>query len=312
MKCYDVAGWHLTSAFPLPGLPEVERRDPVDIEIVSGEVPARLVGEVVVDHLVFTVGRDGTVLMTIPGLLRILIAFGRRATVHTLLEREDAGIGMLLRGPVLAILARQRGLLPFQASAIRYGDGAVALLGPSGCGKSVLTAMLARRGLEVLSDGLCLIEPGSDGGMVHPLSPALRLWRDAWTALGFDDSEMVSCRPDGGYGFTALPPASPMPPLPTLPLRAIVNVRAREEMPGEELMGGLRPAETLARLSLALTARPALVVGPLARHLGGQLAGVAAAARLVAARSAESWERAGRLADDILDHLGSDGEGMRR
>lgn len=307
MKRYDVAGWHLASAFPLPGLPEAERRDLVDIEIVSGAVPAGLGGDVVVDHLVFTVGRDGTVLMTIPGLLRILIAFGRRVTVHALVEQGDGDIGMLLRGPVLAVLARQRGLLPFQASAIRYGDGAAALLGPSGCGKSVLTAMLARRGVEVLSDGLCLIAAGPDGGIVHPLSPALRLWRDAWTALGFGDSEVVACRPDCGYGFTASHPAAP-----TLPLRSIVFVRSCEEMPGEEVMVGLRPAEMLARLSLALTARPALVVGPLARHLGGQLAGVAAAAHLVAVRSAESWERAERLADDILERLGSDGGGMRR
>lgn len=310
MKRYDVAGWHLASAFALPGLPETGGHGPIDIEIISGDVPAWPDGNVVVDHLVFSVGRDGTVMMTIAGLLRILIADGRRVTVHTLVEQEDASIGMLLRGPVLAVLARQRGLLPFQASAIRHGDGAVALLGPAGCGKSVLTALLARGGPEILSDGLCLIAAGPDGATIRPLSPALRLWRDAWTALGLDDAKVAACRPDRGYGFVTPHPAAATPPSSTVPLRAIVFVRARGEMPDEELTDGPRPVEALARLSLTLAARPALVAGPLARHLGGQLAGVAASARLLAARSAESWEEAERLADGILDRLGNDGGGI--
>jgi hypothetical protein len=78
---------------------------------------------------------------------------------------EDATTYLL--GPVLGILLRLRGTICLHASAVAFGEGAVAFVGPSGAGKSTTAAILAQRGCSVLSDDIvALVE---EGGTFHVL-----------------------------------------------------------------------------------------------------------------------------------------------
>lgn len=307
---YLFGGWRLASDFPIPALPTAAKGD-ADVKIVAGRVPAQLEGAVAASHPVLSVGTDGTVLLTIPGLLRILIEDACRVTVDVLANQVDVSIGMLLRGPVLAILARQRGMLPFQGSVVRLGDGAIALLGPSGCGKSVLAALLAQRGFEVLSDGLCLMTPDPDGTTIQPLSPVLRLWPDALAALDVPALEVRPYRSDGGYGFVTMSPATASPPMLPVPLRGIFVLCIDKCRCKDVAIVGLRPAETIGRLSATLSARPAMVAGPWGRDVGKQLATVAAAGPVMAIHPAENWAQGALLTDAILDYLSGGIEGKQ-
>ena len=56
-------------------------------------------------------------------------------------------------------------------AAIGWGDGAIALLGQSNSGKSVLSAHMAARGIEVLSDDLVALDVIGDTIKVYPGYP---------------------------------------------------------------------------------------------------------------------------------------------
>ena len=93
-------------------------------------------------------------------------------------------------GPVWAMLAMQRGLLPLHASAnkARTGDDVHAFTGCSGAGKSTLAAGLAAHGCSLFSDDVLFLDPASFGktGLCWGL-PRLRLWPDALTMLGMGE-----------------------------------------------------------------------------------------------------------------------------
>ena len=83
------------------------------------------------------------------------------------LTLEDTATYLL--GPVLGILLRLRGVTCLHASAVAFGEKAVAFVGSEGAGKSTTAAALARRGHAVLSDdvvalaernGIVLCAPG--------------------------------------------------------------------------------------------------------------------------------------------------------
>ena len=89
-------------------------------------------------------------------------------------------------GPVWAMLAMQRGLLPLHASAnmARMGDDVHAFTGPSGAGKSTQAAGLAAYGYPFFSDDVLICDPTSFGETVLCYGlPRLRLWPDALTML---------------------------------------------------------------------------------------------------------------------------------
>jgi hypothetical protein len=95
-----------------------------------------------------------------------------------------------LLGTIFVVLCQQRGLLPLHASAVSTEpvngrQGAIAFLARSGQGKSSLAAHLAQRGLRVLADDVCLIDPApADDLMVIPSAPWLKLWRNSLQHLG--------------------------------------------------------------------------------------------------------------------------------
>ncbi len=93
------------------------------------------------------------------------------------LRIEDATSYLL--GPVLGLLLRFRGLTCLHASAVAFGDCAVAFVGSEGSGKSTTAAALARNGHPVLSDDIVALT--SLGGAFHvlPAYPQLWLWPDS-------------------------------------------------------------------------------------------------------------------------------------
>ena len=66
------------------------------------------------------------------------------------LQIEDTATYLL--GPVLGILLRLRGVTCLHASAVAFGETAVAFVGSEGAGKSTTAAALARHGHAILSD----------------------------------------------------------------------------------------------------------------------------------------------------------------
>jgi hypothetical protein len=97
------------------------------------------------------------------------------------LEIEDTATYLL--GPVLGILLRLRGVTCLHASAVAFGDTAVAFVGSEGAGKSTTAAALARHGHVILSDDVVALAEHDGSFFVHPAYPYLCLWPEAVESL---------------------------------------------------------------------------------------------------------------------------------
>ena len=94
---------------------------------------------------------------------------------------EDAATYLL--GPVLGLALRLRGVTCLHASAVTFGNRAVALAGSEGAGKSTTAAALARRGHPVISDDIVALVEREGAFFVLPAYPYLCLWPDSVNIL---------------------------------------------------------------------------------------------------------------------------------
>ena len=119
-----------------------------------------------IDGTQFWLSRDGTeVWATWPSNLAI----------------EDAATYLV--GPVLGLLLRLRGVTCLHASAVAFGERAVAFVGSEGAGKSTTAAALAQRGHAVLSDDVVALAESDSSFFVHPAYPYLCLWPESVESL---------------------------------------------------------------------------------------------------------------------------------
>lgn len=104
------------------------------------------------------------------------------------LQIEDATSYLL--GPVVGLLLRFRGLTCLHASAVTFGNCAVAFVGSEGAGKSTTAAAMARNGHPVLSDDIVALT--NRGGVFHvsPAYPQLWLWPDSVETI-FGSTEAI-------------------------------------------------------------------------------------------------------------------------
>ena len=181
---------------------------------------------------------EGRLLFTAVSGIRFLLVDGRSVRYdwppgsdsHAMkLKAENT-----LLGPVWAMLAMQRGLLPLHASAnkARTGDAVHAFTGCSGAGKSTLAAGLAAHGCSLFSDDVLFLDPASFGetGLCWGL-PRLRLWPDALTMLGKGELG-PRLRSVGPGGKTHAEPCH-VSPVPSGRLRTLCLLADDAARPGE-------------------------------------------------------------------------------
>jgi hypothetical protein len=78
---------------------------------------------------------------------------------------------------------RLRGVTCLHASAVAFGENAVAFVGSEGAGKSTIAAALAQRGHAVLSDDVVPLTERNGSFFVHPAYPYLCLWPESVESL---------------------------------------------------------------------------------------------------------------------------------
>jgi hypothetical protein len=164
------------------------------VSIRLGEVPRAIAGALLS-------GDDCQVapteyLLEIPGTARYYVRNGNEVRLDIAARAPVADVSTFLLGSVFGVLCHQNGLLPLHASAVQSGGIVIAFLGVSGAGKSTLAACLQRRGCRIVSDDICLLQPGSDSGedsesgppseplRVIPVAGWLKLWNESLQYLG--------------------------------------------------------------------------------------------------------------------------------
>jgi hypothetical protein len=182
---YLLGGISLVSQIAFPELPQIrlEHATPYPVNILLDEVQDEWPNAVELDPDCFAT--PSQYFLRIRGVARYLVTEGREIVVCRDANAQLLDVRGYLLGIIFSVLCQQRGLLPLHASAVRGRDGVVAFLGRSGQGKSSLAAHLAQRGLPVVADDICLIDPGQpEEMMVLPTAPWLKLWRNTLQNLG--------------------------------------------------------------------------------------------------------------------------------
>jgi hypothetical protein len=217
MPRYLISGLTVESEDAIPGgidLPsDVE---PADVVIARGEVPLVL-AEAMVRGPNWQLA-EGRILLTVPGLIRILIEDGRSIT-HAAEGGADIEDGLpFVVGMAFGALLHQRGDLVLHASVVDIGGRAVAFCGVSGSGKSTLAAALDLNGHALVADDICRVTFEQSGRpLAQPDGRRLKLWADATGALGLDERRGPQLRQRFGKYYVKPVGASGAP----LPLAAL-------------------------------------------------------------------------------------------
>ena len=125
---------------------------------------------------------DGTLFLVDEGVTKIWAEAGPDLTV------EDAIVYLL--GPGMGFALRRRGRTPLHASALVFGQRAVAFMGSAGAGKSTTAAALALRGWPVLCEDVCALEESEGTWHVLPGYPRVCLWPDSVRNLFSSEDEL--------------------------------------------------------------------------------------------------------------------------
>ncbi len=254
-RILDFAGWRFQSDFAIPGAVAVESATEAAADIVITGCPVPPAGGDGTGHPVWKVAPAGQVQLDLPGIGRFLIAEGCRVAVAPAPAANLHTIGFLLGGPVLAVLLRQRGLLPVDGAALGWETGALLLAGPSGQGKSLLAAALARKGWPVLGDGVLAVAPSASQPALIRCWPRLRLWQCGARTLGIDISNYPPLRPGEARVDTIWPEVGRAPSL----ITGLVIVLNRASAPRCERIS---PAQAVTKLAQSVWSRPAYADTP--------------------------------------------------
>ena len=169
-----------------------------DVTIRRGPVPDSL------PKLAWTTPRyqyaEGRLLFTAFNGVRFLLEDGRMVRYAWPSDLDAAttraqAVNTIL-GPVWAMVAMQRGLLPLHAGAnkARAGHDVHAFTGQSGAGKSTLAAGLSAHEYPLFTDDILVLDPASIGETCRCWGlPRLRLWPEALTMLGGAESGPRVC-----------------------------------------------------------------------------------------------------------------------
>jgi hypothetical protein len=212
---YTVFGLLLRSNLRIPGLtPERTSSKSPDVEVQLGVAPGtidRIPGEL--EELIYAssdITESGEPALRIwkianGALLRLDYFDGMhfwldsKGTSIWAVWPEDLSledVATYILGPVLGLLLRLRGVPCLHASAVAFGDSAVAFAGSEGAGKSTTAAALADRGHAVISDDIVAIVEREGLFYALPAYPYLSLWPESVTILYGSEKKLPAFSPN--------------------------------------------------------------------------------------------------------------------
>jgi hypothetical protein len=211
----------------------------------------------------------------------------------------------LIAGAVCALVHELRGVPCLHASAVAFGDRALALMAASGTGKSSLAAQLVSSGGALLCDDIVPLQLGPGGCCVVPGYPQVRLGPEA-AALFAGSGKPVSGtvgaeHPSDRSGKRFLTPFS-FRPTPT-PLAVAYVLERDPDAQGPILLRQLGPTESLIELvRFSYCARLVEKLGLQARRLP-QLAEVLRHTRVRHLRIPSDLQRLGEVHEALARDL---------
>lgn len=186
MYKYCGFGLNIAAEIEIPELLSADFDKP-DIEIVLGNTPGTLQGELLINRRFFSLTLNEYILK-VKNVCYYYAGFGNTIIVQPEPDADERSVRLFLLGSVMAALLYQRGSIPLHASAIIKEGKLVLFTGNSGAGKSTLAAHLQKKGYQVFTDDICVLLSQNDNNIYGVASyPMIKLWEDAIHKLGSDD-----------------------------------------------------------------------------------------------------------------------------
>ena len=260
---HAVYGLSLRSNVSIPGLKELPpAAAPPDLEIHFDMEPDASATTSAVRELIFSssvksetgiptlqiwkVSQAGCLeLEYLDGMKFWVDAHGRHvwATWPATLTIDD--VAAYLVGPVLGLVLQLRGIACLHASAVAFGDYAVAFAGGDGAGKSTTAAAFACRGHAVISDDVVGVVEKSGSFYVVPAYPHLSLRQDAVELLYGAEKKLPTFSRNLDKRRLALDSNGLKFAEKALPLEAIFILGDRSEDGNAPFVASLTPREAL-------------------------------------------------------------------
>jgi hypothetical protein len=210
---YTLCGLRLLADGEIPGLVPCAFPVPADVRVWLNRMPAAprggertlwyqshrvnrqgrpnlVIWRIVPEGAFYLLYDDETEFLIQPDGSQVWCTWGQAATV------ADAAV--YLRGPVLGLVLRLRGVVCLHASAIALGRSAIAILGSARAGKSTTAAGFVSLGFSLLTDDVAALKAENGKFWVWPGYPRLNLWPDAAEALYGSASTLPRVTPSGG------------------------------------------------------------------------------------------------------------------
>lgn len=162
------------------------------------------------------------------------------------LTLEDTATYLL--GPVMGFVLLLRGHVCLHASAVAFGEAAVAFVGPAGAGKSTTAAALADLGYRVISEDVVTLRELGNSFLVEPGYPCIRLWPESVEALYGPNVELPRLTPTWDKRFLDLTQKQYRFQKRALPLTAIYVLGARTESPEAPFVQSMSQRQALMSL----------------------------------------------------------------
>jgi hypothetical protein len=225
---YSVFGLVVSSQIPLPELLPLSQPinvDHADITIVWGSVPHGL-DQTIIQTPGYQASQEAC-LVTLGPIARCMAMQGRTLVVEPAPTIDALSLRTFIVNTGLVALLQQRRGMVLQASALRWGNGAILFVAASSAGKSTLVAQFSELEYPILTDETAFITfDDRSKPVVQPGYPALKLWPDMLAKLRPDWPEPVTLRPGLDKKIMVVPDRFWPEPL---PVTGIVFLRSSTE-----------------------------------------------------------------------------------
>ena len=192
---YRGYGLNIASSFEFPELLPANFESP-DVIIEEGETPETLLAEDTLIRVNVSMNAN-EYLMDFKCVAKYYAANGNSIIVNPYADADAASVRLFLLSSVMAAILNQRNLTPLHASAIIVDGKAVLFMGPSGAGKSTLITGFQKKGYQVFSDDVCVLQQKKNGQMVvAPAYPYIKLWTTSFENFNWDlPNQALALRP---------------------------------------------------------------------------------------------------------------------
>lgn len=137
---------------------------------------------------------DNHIWFDVPNVARFLIKNGNQIHVDPYPNVDEDTLSIYILGSCMGAVLHQRHFLVLHANAVRISDGiAILFIGESGSGKSTTAAQFHKKGFQVLSDDLVVID--TQGQVVTGL-PYIKLWQHSLEKLNIPLTTLSRVRPN--------------------------------------------------------------------------------------------------------------------